>query len=298
MKKTIRWTALAAAAILALGLCACSSNDNTGSTTPPTGTTDEKPDDSAATAGDTASGLVILDETLAAEEYGIGFRKGDVTRDVVDAALKVLKAEGKVEEISNQWFGYDLTTIEGDAAALDGLDTQEGRTFILGLDDSFPPMGYRDENNNVVGFDIDLAQAVCDKLGWTLQIQPIDWSAKEMELESGNIDCIWNGMTLTSERLEAMDCSAPYMANTQVLVVRAAEGYTSKADLAGKKLALQTGSSAEAALDSDADFKDSLASVVTFDTNLNCFMDLEQGSVDAVLVDSIVAGWYIQTGNL
>ena len=236
--------------------------------------------------------------SLAPEEYGIGFRKEDVElRDTVNAALQVLAAEGTLAEISTEWFGSDITTIEADASALDNINP-EAREFILGLDDSFPPMGYRNEQNEIVGFDIDVANAVCEKLGWTLVVQPIDWDANMMELNAGNIDCIWNGMTLTPERLEAMTCSDPYMKNEQVIVVRADSEYTSLESLAGKSLALQTGSSAENALEAATDFKASLGQVNSFKDNLTCFMDLEQGSSDAVLVDSIVAGWYIQTGNV
>lgn len=247
-------------------------------------------------AGNGEETYTILPDVLAVEQYGIGFRKGDELCDIVNATLKVLKADGTLAEISNKWFGEDILTIEGDAAALDGF-TIEPRDFIMGLDDSFPPMGYRDSENNIVGFDIDLATAVCEKLGWTLVVQPIDWNAKEMELNSGNIDCIWNGMTLTDERLESMSCSDPYMSNNQIVVVMASSGITSLDDLAGKKLVLQTGSSAEEALESNTEFKNSLGEVNTMDTNLNCFMDLEQGSSDAVLVDSIVADWYITTGQ-
>lgn len=248
-------------------------------------------------SGETDAKFVILDEALAMEEYGIGFRKEDTElRDTVDAALQYLKADGKVAEISEKWFGKDITTIVADSSALDNIGAEK-RTFTLGLDDSFPPMGYRDDSNNIVGFDIDLAQAVCDLLGWTLELQSIDWSAKEMELETGNIDCIWNGMTLTEERKESMSCSEPYLSNEQVLVVLSDSGYETPDDLSGKKVALQSGSSAEEALDSAADFKDSLAEANTYSNNLECFMDLEQGGVDAVLVDSIVANWYIATGN-
>jgi len=281
MKKSIRIISLALAAVSCIWLAGCSTANNPGSTP-----ADEKP------------GFVILEGSLAAEEYGIGFRKGDPTRDVVNAALKVLAADGTLAKISDTWFGSDITTIEPDAKALDNLDTQKGRTFILGLDDSFPPMGYRNDKNEIVGFDIDMAKAVCEKLGWTLKLQPIDWDAKELELNSKNIDCIWNGMTLTAERQESMSCSDAYMKNEQVLVVKSDSGISSQADLKGKKLALQTGSSAEEALDSNAEFKASLGEVNTMSDNMTCFMDLTQGGVDAVLVDSIVAGWYITTGNL
>ncbi len=278
MKHATKLLALVLALCSMLTLCACG-----GETAP-------------AEGGADAPKYNILPDVLAEEEYGIGFRKGDELCDIVNATLKVLKADGTLAEVSGKWFGEDITTIEGDANALDGF-TVEPREFILGLDDSFPPMGYRDSENNVVGFDIDLATAVCEKLGWTLKIQPIDWAAKEMELESGNIDCIWNGMTLTEERLETMSCSDPYMKNQQIIVTMGTSGINSLEDLAGKKLVLQTDSSAEEALEKNADFKASLGEVNTMDTNLNCFMDMEQGSSDAVLVDSIVADWYITTGQ-
>lgn len=281
---------LMAAAIMMAVFTGCSSGNSTSKTSSTTDTAD------TAEQSD-GTKFLIFDEPLATEDYGIGFRKNDEQlRDTVDAALKVLKADGTVAEISNSWFGEDITTIVADENAMDDIEA-EARTLTLGLDDSFPPMGYRDENNNVVGFDIDLANAVCDYLGWTLDIQPIDWYAKEMELESGNIDCIWNGMTLTDDRIESMSCSEPYMSNGQVLVVMADSGFTTQADLAGKRLTLQTGSSAEEALVENESFKSELASVNTYSNNLECFMDLEQGGVDAVLVDSVVANWYIATGN-
>lgn len=247
------------------------------------------------TAGEDA-GYKVLDESLAAEEYGIAFRQGDALRDEVNNALKVLKAEGKVAEVAEKWFGEDITTIVADAAALDAGYT-EGRTLKVGLDDSFPPMGYRDENNEIVGFDIDLAKAVCEKLGWGVEFVPIDWNAKEMELNSGNIDCIWNGMTLTEERKNTMNCSDPYLKNEQVLVVKANAGIETLADLAGKNIALQAGSSAEEALKNATDLNASIAAANTYADNMYCFMDLNQGASDAVLVDSIVANWYITSGQ-
>ena len=171
---------------------------------------------------------------------------------------------------------------------------QEKGKFILGLDDSFPPMGFRDEKGQIVGFDIDLAREVCSRLGVTLKLQPINWDAKEQELNTGNIDCIWNGLTITPERQKTILFSKPYMNNRQVLVVRANSGYTSLSQLAGKKLGIQAGSSAHDALNSAPEFKAKLAAVVEFDDNMTALMDLEQGGVDVVLMDEIVARFYIQ----
>ena len=125
-----------------------------------------------------------------------------------------------------------------------------------GLPDSGPgshlrPHGLHHENGDYVGFDIDLAQAVCDRLGVALVCQPVDWDAKEMELNAKGIDCIWNGLSISEERKASMSISLPYMRNAMILVVRADSGLAAKADLAGKKLGLQSGSTAEEALDAD-----------------------------------------------
>ncbi len=166
--------------------------------------------------------------------------------------------------------------------------------LILGLDASFPPMGFTDpDTGEITGFDIDLAKEVAARLGVELVTQPIDWAAKEMELNAGNIDCIWNGMTITQERLDNMTISKPYLENVQVVVVRSTDDITNLAGLAGKKLGLQAGSSANDALDAAAEFKASLGEVVPFDENMTALMDLNAGGVDAVLVDSIVANYYM-----
>lgn len=172
---------------------------------------------------------------------------------------------------------------------------QDNGKFILGLDDAFPPMGFRDENNNIVGFDIDLAQAVCDKLGVELVLQPVEWEAKEQELNTKNIDCIWNGLSLTPDRQESMTMSESYMTNNISLVVVSGSDITSMAGVAGKKLALQSSSSAEETLNSDENkaFKDSLSQVNPFSDYETALLDLESGNSDAVLMDSIVADYKI-----
>jgi polar amino acid transport system substrate-binding protein len=169
--------------------------------------------------------------------------------------------------------------------------------FVMGLDDSFPPMGFRDEANEIVGYDIDLAAEVAARLGVELVSQPIDWAAKEQELNTGNIDCIWNGFTMTAEREEMLNFTLPYLDNAQVVIVRGGEGINSLADLAGKNIGLQAGSSAADALDSAADFKASLNQVVEFKDNLTAFMDLEIGGVDGVVVDIVVGSYSIRTSG-
>mgnify|MGYP001009496430 CR=1 FL=1 len=161
--------------------------------------------------------------------------------------------------------------------------------LVLGLDDAFPPMGYRNEKNEIVGYDIDLAREVAKRLGLELVLQPIDWNAKEQELNTGKIDCIWNGFTITEERAKNIAFTKPYLKNAQVLVVKKASSYQTLADLKGKSIGLQAGSSAAEALNSAADFKASLKQVIEFKDNLTALMDLEVGGVDAVIMDLIVA---------
>ncbi|HEY5584317.1 MAG TPA: amino acid ABC transporter substrate-binding protein [Ruminiclostridium sp.] len=166
--------------------------------------------------------------------------------------------------------------------------------FVLGLDDQFPPMGFRDDNNEIVGYDIDLAKEVASRLGVKLKLQPINWDTKEQELNTGNIDCIWNGFSIDDERKKNVLFSDPYMNNQQVLVVMADSSYNSQADLAGKTVALQAESTAGKALDSKADFKASLKEVVELKDNNLCLMDLKTGGVEAVAMDEIVARYYVQ----
>lgn len=185
---------------------------------------------------------------------------------------------------------------EEDTSLQDILDKGE---LILGLDASFPPMGFVSaDTGEIVGFDIDLALEVCRRLGIKLVNQPINWDAKEMELNAHHIDCIWNGMTITPERLESMSISLPYLSNDQVLVTRTADNVMDLAGLAGKRLGLQAGSSAEQALNSAEEFKASLGEVVPFDDNTVALQDLKGGGVDAVLVDIIVANYYKTVNEL
>ncbi len=187
--------------------------------------------------------------------------------------------------------------------ASDGTDKSWNKVkdkgeLVMGLDDSFPPMGFRNENNEIIGFDIDLAKEVCSRLGIKLTLQQIVWETKEQELNSGNIDCIWNGFTITDARKEQVLFTKPYMSNRQVLVVKSDSTLASLADFEGKKIALQAGSSAASALADAADFKAKLGEVVEFEDNMIALMDLEKGGVDAVLMDEVVADYNIKAGKV
>lgn len=166
---------------------------------------------------------------------------------------------------------------------------EDKKAFVLGLDDSFPPMGFRNENNEIVGYDVDLAREVCARNGWELVLQPIDWNAKEQELNTGNIDCIWNGFTITEERRKQVNFSDPYLTNAQVVVVRGDSSARALADFKGKLIGLQAGSSAADAVEKNAAFKSSLKNIVEFKDNLLALMDLEIGGVDGVVMDLLVA---------
>ena len=153
-----------------------------------------------------------------------------------------------------------------------------------------------DENGDYTGFDLELAEAVCKMEGWTLKKNPINWDSKDMELESGNIDCIWNGFTMTG-REDNYTWTEPYMANTQVFVVAKDSGISSQADLAGKVVEVQIDSSAEAALKEASDLTATFGQLLTTADYNTAFMDLEQGAVDAIAMDVIVAGYQIKQRN-
>lgn len=172
----------------------------------------------------------------------------------------------------------------------------EGGTLIVGFDQDFPPMGFLGDNGEYTGFDLELAQEVAKHLGLEYQAQPIAWDAKDMELESGNIDCIWNGFTMTG-REDDYTWTKPYMANTQVFVVRNDSGIEGKDGLAGKVVECQADSSAESALKEDPDLTSTFGQLLTTADYNTAFMDLEQGSVDAIAMDVIVAGYQIKQRN-
>ena len=178
---------------------------------------------------------------------------------------------------------------EGDAVAA----LKARGTFVLGLDDSFPPLGFRSEDNEIVGYDIDLAKEVAKRLGVDFRAQPIDWDAKEMELETGKIDCIWNGFTITDDRRKALSFTEAYLNNDQVLVVREDSGITSLAGMTGKIVGIQSGSSAQEAVDDNAAFASSISKIIMFKDNITALNDLDIGGVDGVVMDSVVANYSI-----
>lgn len=192
------------------------------------------------------------------------------------------------------------STTESAAASTEAVGTETagteaagtGKTFTVGFDASFPPYGYQ-ENGEYVGFDLDLAQEVCDRNGWELVKTPIDWDAKNIELNGGSIDCIWNGFTMNG-REDDYTWTPAYINNTQVFAVNKNSGIKKAAVLAGKNVLVQADSSALAALqdEENTDIKalaDSFGSLTQVPDYESALMELEAGSADAVAMDEGVA---------
>ncbi|MBO5571398.1 MAG: amino acid ABC transporter substrate-binding protein [Ruminococcus sp.] len=181
---------------------------------------------------------------------------------------------------------------EGDQSLQNILDKGE---LVLGLDASFPPMGFTDESNEIIGFDIDVAQEVCNRMGVELVKQPINWDTKEEDLKVGKIDCIWNGMSINPARAEAMNLSEPYMKNEMIFVVPADSEVKSMDDLEGKTVGVQTGSTAQEILEAWEKFDTITESPL--EENVTALSQMELGFSDAVFLDSVVANYFITSNN-
>ena len=192
---------------------------------------------------------------------------------------------------------------ETSANAAEGTDESlkkvlDNGKLILGLDATFEPMGYTNENDEIVGFDIDVAEEVCARMGVELVKQPIDWDTKEQDLAVGRIDCIWNGMSVNPSRAEQMNLSDPYMKNAMVFVVPASSEVASMGDLTGKNIAVQNGSSAQEILEaSELCTSETPVNVTAMATNVEALQQLELGLVDAVFLDSVVANYQITSAG-
>jgi polar amino acid transport system substrate-binding protein len=168
--------------------------------------------------------------------------------------------------------------------------------LTIGFDPEFPPMGFVGDDGEYTGFDLDLAAETADRLGLELQLQPIVWDSKDMELSAKNIDCIWNGFTI-NDREDKYTWTDPYLSNEQVFVVLSDSGISTLADLKGKTVAVQTDSSAETALAENPDISDTFGDIITASDYNSALMDLEAGGVNAVAMDEIVADYRIEKGE-
>lgn len=183
------------------------------------------------------------------------------------------KTEGEAEKTATEDIGYDKV--------------------IVGLDDTFAPMGFRDESNELVGFDVELAKAVGEIIGVEVEFQPIEWAMKETELTNKNIDLIWNGYTITDARKEKVLFTQPYLKNRQIVLVPGDSEIKTLADLSGKTVATQAQSSSEEAMMAMPEITDTFGEYVTFGTYEECLLDMEAGRADAVVADEVLIRYYI-----
>lgn len=203
-----------------------------------------------------------------------------------------LVACGKPAENDNS-ANDNNTNTDGDATAT--------RTFVMGVDAEYPPFSYLGEDGQYTGFDVEVCKAACDLLGWDMQVFPVNWDQKLVQLDANECDCVWSGMTILDSMKEAgYVISTPYYDNTQVIMVKEGSDIKSSADLAGKVVAVQLGTSGEALLADGGDLADlaaTFADLTTCDSFLKCFTELGGGAVDAVIVDKPVAVSYAESNK-
>ncbi len=239
------------------------------------------------------SDLAIVDLGLEKEYFGIAFRTGsDMTRKVEDITLELIK-EGKLAEWSTKYEVGAMGESEyvPAAAANEGAgdwDYIKGKGKLVVGVTVYKPMDYQDEKGEWIGFDADYARAVAEKLGVDVEFKKIEWDYKLIALESKDIDCIWNGMTITDDIEAAADCTVPYMYNTQVAVVKKenADKYKAIADFAGKTIAVEDGSAGADVVKNNDTLKDGYKGVTA---QVDALMEVLTGASDAAVVDLTLA---------
>ncbi|MDR1016388.1 MAG: transporter substrate-binding domain-containing protein [Coriobacteriales bacterium] len=274
-------TASMAFALMALSACGGSASDQNANTAAPS---------------TQQSKYTILPQTLTTEHYGVGFKKGDTDlRDAVEVTLVAMYKDGTIDKIAQNYAdkGIDmkqwvLTSTKYKMPADKGGIT----TLTVGFDQGFPPFGYQATDGSYTGFDLDLAKEVCTRMGWVFKAQPINWDAKDAELSSGDINCIWNGFTIEG-REDQYTWTDPYMNNRQVIVVKSDSGITDFNGLANKNIVAQNDSSALNALKKSSTFTSNGCHISTIAEYSNAFLELDQGSVDAIAIDYPTAGYQI-----
>ncbi len=208
---------------------------------------------------------------------------------------KAVTTEAPTEEVTEAEEATETENNEATDADQSLQKVLDSGKLILGLDATFKPMGYTDENDEIVGFDIDVAEEVCARMGVELVKEGINWETKEQDLNAGRIDCIWNGMSINPSRAEEMNLSEPYMKNAMVFVVPANSDVTAMSDLSNKIIGVQNGSTAEEIL-----MASEIGSTITeqaMATNIEALQQMELGLVDAVFLDSIVANYEITSSG-
>lgn len=187
--------------------------------------------------------------------------------------------------------------VAGCGASTKQANTEVPKKIVIGLDDNFPPMGFKDEKGELVGFDIDLAKEVAKRIGSEVEFKSIDWDSKEAELKSKRIDVLWNGLTITKERERNILFSKPYLRGDQIIAVKSDANIADKSQLDGKRVGVQSGSTGLEAVKNDPQSKN-FKEIKEYGDYVNAFMDLELGRIDAVVVDEMVGRYLIgKKGN-
>ena len=233
-------------------------------------------------------------ETLVEQEYGLAFRNDDPIYFYVTAAIQVLAAEGKVDELATKWLGSRAVEFDADINALDIYAVPQGKTFIIGVDVNSFPFVYL-SNDTYWGFDIELAQATADKLGWTLKAISIEKENIYDELYSGNIDCAWGGVAINTKEVDDKKYIeyGPYIYNDIVIAARDKGSIGSASQLKNKTLAMPSTTEAREALESDPKIVKRLGNIIRLvGGTTECFNYLYSGSCDAILTDSTAIQYY------
>lgn len=237
--------------------------------------------------------LAIVEMDFPAERFGIAFRTGsDMTRKVEDITLQLIK-DGTFADLAKKYeisvVGEETYTPSADpcASSDDWAKIQAKGKLVVGITD-YPPMDYKDENGKWIGFDAEYAEAVCAKLGITAEFKEIDWDNKLISLAAGEIDCIWNGMTISDAIEAAADCTAAYMDNSQVVVVlkENASKYKNIDSLAGASIAVEGGSAGETVVKDNAKLKDGVKPVTA---QTDALLEVLSGASDVAVVDLTLA---------
>ena len=233
--------------------------------------------------------------TLVEQDYSLAFRNDDQVRDYVVAAIEELNAEGAVDQLSRKWFGDTIIRFGKKADALSALPAPEPRIFRLGVDINSFPMAYVQNGENYWGYDVELADLVCKKLGWTRQVIPIEKENVYVELYSGNIDCAWGGIALDEKELanERYTQYGPYVHNDIVVVARDGGRVWNSARLSGRNMAMCTTPEAMSALETDEKLMNRLGQITRLvGGTTECFAYLYSNKCDAVLTDSTAVYYY------
>lgn len=245
-----------------------------------------------ASCGETVGSYRVLD-TLAEQQFSIGYRSGDNVQPYVEAAIRELAADGTMHSLALKWFAEDNTSFPSRAGALEGVGTPAPRTLLVGVDKDAFPMSYIDENGAYAGFDVDAANAVCQRLGWTAQFIPIKGEDAFVELSSGNVDVAWGGLSLTLGEGEDYVISEPYMSNSVLVVTRASSDVRSMRGLSGASLAVDVEQKYIDAVLANEDLMERPDQIKRVTGGAQAlFNELNNAQVDAIVVYSVALQYY------